>query len=75
MNSKQLRRFLEATGRPQRWVAWISGCSERHARNYALGVYPIPLHTALLIRAVEEGKLSERWLEQQIGLPAPRIVP
>ena len=72
MTSDEFRQLLQKHHLRQADVAWITGVGLRAARSWALGEYPVPQASALLLIALDEQRISRKWLEKNISAEAPQ---
>lgn len=71
MTKDEYRAALQRMGLRQVDVSWITGVTHRHGRKWANGDTPIPQSVYLLLKALEEGRITPRWLLKSIPIPPP----
>lgn len=71
MTKEEYRFALHRMGLRQVDVSWITGVTHRHGRKWANGDTPIPQSVSLLLTALEEGRITPRWLKKNIPVPPP----
>jgi len=67
----EYRAALKRMGLRQVDVSWITGVTHRHGRKWATGDTPIPQSVALLLTALEQGRITPRWLKKHIPIDPP----
>jgi hypothetical protein len=72
MTSDEFRQLLKKHDLRQSDVAWMTGVGLRAARSWALGEFPVPQASALLLIALDEQRISRKWLEKNIDVEAPQ---
>lgn len=71
MTKDEYRAALQRMGLRQVDVSWITGVTHRHGRKWANGDTPIPQSVSLLLTALEEGRITPRWLKKHIPIDPP----
>ena len=62
-----LQRFLDDHNIRHKDLAYITGCTERAVYNWVQGIRPLPRSARLLLMALEEGKINEKWLARSLS--------
>jgi DNA-binding transcriptional regulator YiaG len=69
--STNLRDWMHRQSLTQSDVALIMGVTARMVRFWSSGQYPIPAAVDLLMRAVDDGLVSQAWLAGQVAKRDP----
>lgn len=67
MNGNELREWLSVTGQTQRGFADRMGIHYATLKRWMAGTARIPYHTAIVLTALRDGKLSEQWIEANVA--------
>lgn len=68
MTGEELRHWLAATYQPQRPFAQRMGIHYATLKRWMAGTAPIPYHTAIVLVALREGRLSQQWIDANVPL-------
>jgi hypothetical protein len=72
MTPSELDKIMTRNNLRQLDVAWITGVGIRHARSWTLGEYSIPQYAQLLMKAYDQGLISDKWLNLNIDKASPK---
>ena len=62
-----LQSFLDRHKIRHKDLAFITGCTTRSVVNWLAGVRPLPRATDLLLQALDEGRIDEKWLAEKLA--------
>ena len=62
-----LQEMLDKHNIRQKDLAFITGCTTRAVFNWLTGVRPLPRATELLLEALDEGRIDEKWLAEKLA--------
>jgi transcriptional regulator with XRE-family HTH domain len=62
-----LQEILDRHNIRQKDLAFITGCTTRSVFNWLTGVRPLPRATELLLEALDEGRIDEKWLAEKLA--------
>jgi hypothetical protein len=48
-------------------LAYITGCTTRSVYNWVQGIRPLPRSVYLLLVALDDGRIDEKWLAQTLS--------
>jgi hypothetical protein len=48
-------------------LAFITGRTERAVHQWVYGIRPLPRSTALLLQALDDGRIDEAWLASKLA--------
>lgn len=63
---KHLQDFLTSHDIRHQDLAFMTGCTTRTVYNWVEGVRPLPRSVELLLLALEEKKIDEKWLAKKL---------
>lgn len=62
-----LQSFLDQHQIRHKDLAYITGRTERAVYNWVQGIRPLPRPVRLLLMALEQGKIDEKWLASSLS--------
>jgi len=62
-----LQKFLDDHNIRHKDLAFITGRTERAVYNWVQGVRPLPRSVHLLLIALAQGKIDEKWLARSLS--------
>lgn len=62
-----LQNLMHKHGIRHKDLAYITGRTERAVHQWVHGIRPVPRSTELLLRALDEGRIDEKWLAQSLS--------
>jgi transcriptional regulator with XRE-family HTH domain len=62
-----LQATLDRHNIRQKDLAFITGCTTRSVYNWLTGHRPRPRSAALLLQALDEGRIDEAWLASKLS--------
>lgn len=62
MNSSELSAIMERIGLLPSDLEAISGKTSRQVRSWRTGAFPVPKPLALVLLALDDGRIDVRWL-------------
>jgi hypothetical protein len=62
-----LQSFLDAHNIRHKDLAFITGRTERAVYNWVQGIRPLPRSVHLLLMALEQGRIDEKWLANSLS--------
>jgi hypothetical protein len=48
-------------------LAFITGRTERAVHQWVYGIRPLPRSTELLLKALDDGRIDEKWLASKLS--------
>tara|TARA_R110000868_G_scaffold62328_4_gene188461 strand:+ start:9765 stop:10067 length:303 start_codon:yes stop_codon:yes gene_type:complete len=64
---RDLQTFLDEHQIRQKDLAFITGCTTRSVFNWITGARPLPRSTELVLEALADGKIDEKWLAEKLA--------
>jgi hypothetical protein len=64
---KDLKAFLKSHQIRHTDLAFMTGCTIRAVGTWVSGERPVPRAVELLLLALDEGKIDERWLASKLS--------
>jgi hypothetical protein len=62
-----LQTTLDRHNIRQKDLAFITGCTTRSVFNWITGARPLPRSTELVLEALDEGRIDEKWLAEKLA--------
>jgi hypothetical protein len=72
MTAKELDQLMTRNELRQVDVAWMCGVGVRHARSWTLSEYEVPQYAQLLLKAFDQGLITDKWLHRNIDKASPK---